>query len=363
MHIYFPLYYRICAMRKVNEKSVLFIEVRLEALSNNFTLLYQYFNQENEFRIKTHYLHNGKVSEMAYLSRCKKMIKDLAASEYVFLNEGSNVVSAVPLRKETKLIQTWHGCGAFKKFGHSLDKVLEEPFYRNYSLVTVSSPEVVWAYKEAMQVTDEIVKPVGVSRTDLYFDQQFIRNAKKKVNETFHIGNKKIVLYAPTFRGEAHQAKEASVLDYKYLYDLLYKDYVIILKYHPVVQDLIEIPEEYQSFIINNDNQCTIEELLCASDICISDYSSLIFEYALLERPMIFYAYDEQDYIDQRGFYYGYEEFTPGPIVKTKEELAQAIMDAKNYDLSCVKAFKDKFMSSCDGNATKRIVQYIMQED
>ncbi|MDO5293216.1 MAG: CDP-glycerol glycerophosphotransferase family protein [bacterium] len=363
MHCFFPLYYRICAMRRVNEKSVLFIEVRLEVLSNNFTLLYQYFNQEDEFQIKTHYLYNGKVSEMAYLSRCKKMIKDLATSKYVFLNEGSNVVSAVNLRKETKLVQTWHGCGAFKKFGHSLNKELKEPFYRNYSLVTVSSQEVVWAYKEAMQLTDEIVKPIGVSRTDLYFDQDFIQNAAKKVNEKFQIGTKKMILYAPTFRGEAHRASEASVLEYKYLYELLADKFVIVLKYHPVVQDHIKVPEEYQSFIINNDNQFSIEELLCASDICISDYSSLIFEYALLERPMIFYAHDEQDYMDQRGFYYEYEQFTPGPVVKTKEELAKAIIDADNYDVSCVKAFKDKFMSSCDGNATKRIVEYIMQED
>lgn len=363
MKVYFPLYYRVCARKKVKENSVLFIEVRLESLSNNFTLLNKYFSHKNGFEVKTHYLYNGRVSEMAYLSRCKKMLKDLATSKYVFLNEGSNVVSVLPLRKETKLIQTWHGCGAFKKFGHSLEKELRDPFYRNYSMVTVSSPEVVWAYKEAMQVDSKVIKPIGVSRTDIYFNEEFIADAKRRVRETFQVGTKKLLLYAPTFRGETHKATEKNILDFKFLYEKLSKDYVLILKYHPVIQNDIHIPKEYRSFVKNNENEFTIEQLLCASDICISDYSSLVFEYSLLERPMIFYAYDEEEYVTDRGFYYDYREFVPGPIVKNNEELANTILNADSFDLSKVKAFRNKFMSSCDGNSTKRIIEQVLQEE
>ena len=106
-----------------------------------------------------------------------------------------------------------------------------------------------------------------------------------------------------------------------------------------------------------------IDQLLCASDVCVSDYSSLIFEYSLFERPMIFFAYDLDDYFDWRGFYYNYDELTPGPVVKETEEIIDYIrhLDAR-FDQAQVHAFKEKFMSSCDGHATDRIMALVYAE-
>jgi len=103
-----------------------------------------------------------------------------------------------------------------------------------------------------------------------------------------------------------------------------------------------------------------IEQLLCVSDICISDYSSLIFEYSLFERPMIFYAYDLDNYFDWRGFYYNYDELTPGPIVTSTEEIIDYIQNLDTrFDKAEVHAFREKFMSACDGHATDRIVELV----
>ena len=103
-----------------------------------------------------------------------------------------------------------------------------------------------------------------------------------------------------------------------------------------------------------------IDKLLCVSDVCISDYSSLIFEYSLFERPMIFFAYDLDEYFDWRGFYYNYDELTPGPIVKTTEEIIDYIqhLDTR-FNPSQVRAFREKFMSACDGHATDRILELV----
>ena len=94
-----------------------------------------------------------------------------------------------------------------------------------------------------------------------------------------------------------------------------------------------------------------------ASDMMLTDYSSAVFEYSLMEKPMVFFAYDLDVYDDFRGFYYPYEEMTPGPVVRTTEEVAEAILAAAGaFDPSAVKQFKDTYMCACDGHSTERIL-------
>ena len=104
-----------------------------------------------------------------------------------------------------------------------------------------------------------------------------------------------------------------------------------------------------------------IDDLLCVSDICISDYSSLVFEYSLFERPMIFFAYDKAEYDDWRGFYYDYDEMTPGPICTENEEMIDYIQNLDTrFNKQEIADFHYKFMRSCDGHATERILEMVM---
>ena len=170
---------------------------------------------------------------------------------------------------------------------------------------------------------------------------------------------KKVILYAPTFRGRVVSARAPEGFDLRTFYRDLGDGYVVVTKHHPFIHNLPEIPEDLEGiFAYDATNSMSIEDLLCVSDFCISDYSSLIFEYSLFERPMLFYAYDLEEYFDWRGFYYPYEELTPGPICRTNEEMTDYILHARErFDRQRVIDFRNKFMSACDGHATERILE------
>lgn len=368
----FPGVYKKYAKRPLNNKKVIFIELRYDQITDNFKLLYNRIKKTGKYDVKIIFLKNIDPNKRAYMKRCFKMLKEIADAKYVFLNDGCNVTSCIPLRKGTIITQTWHACGAFKKFGMSTadkifgstaDVLLKYPNYGNLSYVTVSSPEVVWAYEEAMILKheDNIVRPVGTSRTDIFFSSQFRKEALDKLDEVFpKRGGRKVILYAPTFRGRVATAQTPNCLDIGAMKESLEDKYILLIKHHPLVKNRPIIDSEYSNFAMDVTDVMSIEMLLCESDLCITDYSSLIFEYSLFERPMIFFAYDIEEYFDWRGFYYKYDELAPGPVVDNTESIIESIKNIeKHFDKTRVHEFKEKFMSACDGHATDRILEMI----
>lgn len=360
----------------VDERKVVFIELRLPDISNSFRVLYDELTEKYELDIHVHLLRNSFVPRREYVKRCREMLADVATAKYVFVNEASDVLSCVDMRPETVVTQLWHACGAFKKFGMSTAELIfgpnaeelkRHPNNKNYTYVTVSSPEVVWAYAEAMDLKgkEHIIRPVGTSRTDVFYREDTITKAYEHLYQVFPAAKgKKIILYAPTFRGRVARAKTPDCFDLELFRQKLGDEYVVVFKHHPLVKKLPEIPEEMEgTFAVDATSSMTIEDLLCVSDICISDYSSLVFEYSLFERPMLFYAYDLEEYFDWRGFYYDYDELTPGPVCMTNEEMVDYIIHlAERFDKQKVLDFKEKFMSACDGHATDRIIDMVFGE-
>ena len=207
--------------------------------------------------------------------------------------------------------------------------------------------------------TPEIVKPIGVSRTDVFFDEAFLARAREEVYAAVpQARGKTVILYAPTFRGEIMDARAPDKLDLSALCKALGDRAVLLLKYHPHVKHRPAIPADCKAFAFDVTDTLSIEALLCAADVCVSDYSSLIFEYALFEKPMLFFAYDLEDYFDARGFYYDYDELTPGPVLRTSDEVLDALEHLdERFDKRRVQSFKEQFMSACDGHATERILR------
>lgn len=376
LKIVYPLRYRIGAMKKLDSNKVVFIEVRAKQLSDDFELLYDRLKATGRYDIHTHFLHMSFVKKRIYIHNCLSMIKDIANAKYVFITDASDAIACLPMRKGTIVTQVWHACGAFKKFGLSTSELLfgdnrktlqKYPYHGNYTHVTVSADEIVWAYEEAMNLKDKpgIVKPVGVSRTDVFFDNVYITKAREAVYKQIpQTKNHKIILYAPTFRGRVASAKAPNKLDLQAMYDKLGDEYVLLIKHHPFIKKRPEIPEELSRFAIDVTDTLTIEQLLCASDICISDYSSLVFEYSLFEKPMIFFAYDLDEYYDWRGFYYDYRDFVPGPIMTDTKQIIDYIADVDHqFEIDMVKRFKQKFMGACDGHATDRIIDLVFGKD
>ena len=370
--VYFPKVYSSYCTEPVQENKVLFLEMRFTKLSNSFELIYKALEESGEYDLKCSYVQFNFIRGREFTQRVNEMLKELATAKYVFVDDASLILSSIPLRKETVAINLWHACGAFKKFGRStaelkfgssaatLDKY---PNYGNLTHVTVSSPEVIWAYEEAMHLPKGIVKATGVSRTDQFYDKEFVESRKQKLYEIMpEAKDKKVILYAPTFRGHVATASSPDRIDFERFCRELGNEYVIVCKHHPFVKNPPIIPEELQHFARDLTKDLSIEDLLCSADICISDYSSLVFEYSLFEKPMIFYAYDYDNYCDWRGFYYDYSEFTPGPVVQTEDELLDSIKNIDTqFDKQRVIDFKEKFMGSCDGHATERIIE-LMKE-
>lgn len=371
--IVFPLGYKhYIKGKKIKRKKAVFVEVRFDEITDSFRLVYDRMKADG-FDVHEQFIENIKPGKWGYIKRCLRMLEDISDAHYVFLNDACNVTSCIPLRKGTKIYQLWHACGAFKKFGMSTAELIfgdnrksleKYPNYGNLSYVTVSSPEVIWAYEEAMNLKDTKTQVVatGVSRTDVFYDQHFIEQSKAAVYSVCPAAeNKKIILYAPTFRGRVAKAESPDCLDIPAMKRALGDEYVLLIKHHPFVKQPPVVPEDCADFAMDVTKSLEIDQLLCASDVCVSDYSSLIFEYSLFERPMIFFAYDLDDYFDWRGFYYNYDELTPGPVVKETEEIIDYIrhLDAR-FDQAQVHAFKEKFMSSCDGHATDRIMALVL---
>lgn len=370
LDLLFPFQYARYKRRPLQERKIVFIEANLPELSNSLRYLYDRIGEEGGYVRKVHCLREAFAGKGTYIRNALACLKDMAAARYIFLCEGSRLVGCIRPRKETAIVQVWHGCGAFKRFGFSTSELLfggdrkenlRYSYYKNYDLVTVSSPEVVWAYREAMNLPpdSQIIQPLGNSRTDVFFQEKFVREARARVLKAApQAEGKKVILYAPTFRGSVGGAKAPDQLDLSAMKEALGKDYVLLIKHHPVIKKRPELSKEVKGFAFDVSDTCTIEDLICISDLCISDYSSLIYEYSLMDRPMIFFAYDLEEYGDWRGFYYDYEELTPGPVVRTTKELL-SVIEEDRFDRERIRAFREKFMSACDGHATERLLTYI----
>lgn len=376
LKILFPLVYKLNSRKPVDENKVIFLELRLEGLSNSFTEIYNTLkNDYPKFNLVMHNLRLTFVSTRQFNKNCVKLFKDMATAKYVFVNEGSNALGSIKKRKETTVFQTWHGCGAFKKFGFSTAELifgdnrknmLKYPFYNNLDYVSVSSPEVVWAYEEALnseRFGSKII-PIGVSRTDIFYKEEYKKTAFEHLYEVMpQAKGKKVIMYAPTFRGRVANAKAPNRLNIELLKYALSDEYVLIIKQHPLVRKRPEVPEYCADFAMDVSELMSIEDMMIVADICISDYSSLVFEYSLMEKPILFLAYDIETYIDWRGFYYPYDELVPGPVVNNTYEVLDFIKDVDNYDKQKVHAFREKFMASCDGHATERILDLVFGEN
>ena len=373
--ILFPLCYHLGALRKRKEKAV-FIELQGLELSSNFKEIWNELekahrditNQEQSI-VPVVFFLKYKKNDLGYYGRCFRLLWEISDAAYLFLNDSCNVLGAFKLRKGSKLIQLWHACGAFKKWGFSIadaeygesrEEMIKYPYHKNYTFVTVSSKTVAWAYAEAFGIPIEKIEPLGISRTDRYFDSEFIEKTKQRFFQRYPKG-KKVILYAPTFRKERINAESPVELDYELLYRELGTEYLFIEKRHPFVRSSLVPPKGLEDFVFCEE-EFSVEELLCVADLLITDYSSVMFDYSLFERPILFFAYDLNQYYDERGFYYNYKEFVPGRIVSTTKEAAEEIHQLQEDEtirqeaIEKVKKFRQSFMASCDGNATKRII-------
>lgn len=283
----------------------------------------------------------------------------MATSEYVIIDNYFGTLAGLPFRKQTKCIQLWHAAGAVKKFALLAPSTYErsqkalkrfKSVYQSFHHVVVGSDHMADILKEAFELDDGRIVRTGIPRTDLFFNENSISNTLQSLysNEP-RLKKKRVILYAPTFR-ENELTTQSLSIDIEAFYQAFAADSILLLKLHPAVASSISLDEKYRDFALDYSKYPNINELLLCTDLLITDYSSIPFEYSLLERPMIFFAYDQEQYESDPGFVKPLNEFVPGPIVHTNEELIRTIQE-NNWNFEQIKEFKKSWNTYSTGHS------------
>lgn len=369
---YFAARYRkYIAKNKVNPNQILFLSEREPEKNGNLMLVKKWF-EENEPEVEITTFINTKTVDQLRKKELRDCAFKCATSAVIILEDFYPQLHSIQKRSETKIVQLWHACGAFKTFGLTrMGKQGGAPQtsmnHRNYDLVPVSSDTVRDIYAEAFGISGSKVQALGVPRTDLLFDWDYEEKKREELYGKYPIlKENRVILFAPTFRGDGN--KDAyyplEAFDVNHFMERQPEDTVLILKNHPFVKQKFTVDAQWQDRVLDLSGEEHINDLMLISNLLITDYSSSVFEAAILELPMLFYAFDEKEYMDSRDFYFDYSQFTPGPVVTDFEALCeesaamlQNIVSANEQ--ADLKKFRETFLNIVDGCSTERICRKI----
>lgn len=284
--------------------------------------------------------------------------KALATSEFVFLNDNFMPMASLKFSKEAVVTQLWHAEGAFKRFGLSapLTEEIREREKRcseRLDYVVCTSKNVVPIYAEAFGVDESKILPLGSPRTDRLFNNDIEKLRAEFDRKHPECKEKKLILFAPTFRDSAE--KDAALLSgidtEEFSREL--PGYALLTKLHPQI---------HSSKPIDGATDVTKEDIGMLTLICdsvITDYSSVCMDFALLSKPCFFYAFDLEEYEDERSFYFDYESYVPGPVAKDFDTLIENIKNPRNSEEK-LHSFRDFNFDYIDSDNTKRIFENII---
>jgi teichoic acid glycerol-phosphate primase len=309
--------------------------------------------------------------EIKHLLHYLLSIYHLATSKVVIIDNYFGFLSAISFRPSVTCVQVWHAAGAVKQFGlkdpsaANRSPRAKERFQRVYNqfhYVVSGSDTMSGIFKASFGLPGENILSTGVPRTDFFFDEEKKSVAYQSLLGQFPgLEEKRTILYAPTFR--ENELKTSSIgLDIQELYDEFHQEeYVLLLKLHPAVSGEHELEKQFPGFVYDLTNYHDVNEILLITDLLITDYSSIPFEYAFLEKPMIFFAYDLEHYEKERGFWEDYETQMPGPVVFSTQEIIEKIK-TPSADYSGIKRFKEKWNEYSDGNSSKKLVDFLFKK-
>lgn len=273
-------------------------------------------------------------------------------------------------RKNQFYIQTWHGGFGFKRMEKDLEGKLPDSYIRlakndssNMSLLLSNSKWFSDYCRESFYYDGEIFES-GFPRNDVLFQTDKFDSIKKRVLEELNISNDvKLLLYAPTFRDDKNI--DCYNIDYDRLIESLKKktncDWKILIRLHPNISDM-DIFDKTNNNLINVSKYTSLNDLMISSDMLISDYSSLVFEYAYLDKPIIIYASDIETYAKQRGLLFSFDQL-PFPYATNNDELEKIILDYSNTkSKNELDKFYKKYDLRDDGKASERVANRILEE-
>jgi CDP-glycerol glycerophosphotransferase (TagB/SpsB family) len=299
----------------------------------------------------------GLVGKIRYFLRLARGMYYLRTSALFVIDNAYLPVHIAP-HPGTTVVQVWHATGALKRFG--LDAAappsgVESRFlHRNYDYVVTTSEASRVPWSRALGTPVERVLPLGSPRTDFFFDPEAMAAARARILARYPVlAGRRVVVHAPTFRGRGAAKHSARRLDAVRLRAALPDSYALVLKCHPNLGGPGEPTDGYDAVV---DAATEANELFTATDILVTDYSSSIFEYALLQRPLVLLVGDLAEYERDPGLYLDYRTDMIGTQVDDTDGVIAAILEER-FDLAPYRAFVDRHLGVPDGRASSRFVE------
>ncbi|MCY9068826.1 CDP-glycerol glycerophosphotransferase family protein [Bacillus inaquosorum] len=378
----YSVLFKIFALLPRNNKLILFESYSGKQFSCNPRAIYEYLQENKDqydykliWSIDKRYLSALDGVDAAYIKRFSfKWIWYMATAKYWITN--SRLPLWIPKPKNTLYVQTWHGT-PLKKLANDMDEVhmpgtTTEKYKQNFLQEAskwdyLISPNAYSTeiFKRAFQFKKQILE-TGYPRNDILYslNKESLIN---KVKQELGIGeDKKIILYAPTWRD--NEFKKVGQYKFKLQFDLeemkreLGDSVVILLRMHYLVSEKFNL-RKYKDFVKDVSLYKDIRDLYLISDLLITDYSSVFFDYMNLKKPIVFFVYDLPAYRDSiRGFYFDFQQKTPGNLVQTSEELIKTVKELLHnpYIDHNYEDFYNEFCNLEDGKASKRVIETIL---
>ena len=361
-------YYVLEKCYRKNGKNILFMSETKEYLWGNLKYIEERMKQrglDQEYHLN--YSFRKVLSKKQGILSWLKTLNNIAKSDVIFIDDYAPIFGYLNHSKRTRLVQVWHAGEGFKSVGYSRFGKEGSPHpgesaHKSYDYVTVGSKKLIHVYEEVFGIERSAFLPTGMARLDDFLDQNKITQFKKDFYKEYpKLQGKKVILFAPTFRGTGQEEAyyDYDMLDLKQIYDFCGEEYVFLSKVHPFVTEKIQIPEEYKERIFDFAEYPNINDLYYVTDVLITDYSSNYYEYALLKKPVLFYTYDREKYELLRGVHRSVKEHAPGKICDSFEELMKALYE-KDYEYEKIEKFVEDNFGEYDGQACDRIIDQLI---
>lgn len=376
--------------KKVDNNVLIFCSFNGKSYSCSPKAIYEYIVSEPKYSTykfvwsfiepeKYKFLENNK-NTIVVKQNSKQYQKYLAMAKYWIFNY--KIPDYIYPKKNQVFVQCWHGT-PLKRLGCDLQhfdnvlntieemkkryKIEAEKFTYFLSPSKFASEKFISAWNLKEIGKEDIIIEEGYPRNDFLFNytEKDIMKIKKRLG--IEKDNRKIILYAPTYRSDQHSSNEGYVykeeLDFEHLKQKIGDKYIILFRPHYFIANSFDF-EKFKGFVYDVSKIDDINYLYIISDMLITDYSSVFFDFANLKRPIIFYMYDLEHYRDKsNGFYIDLNEL-PFKITQTQEELEKEIIEVDmnfSYDAK-YKEFNEKYNYLDDGQASRRVVERILKE-
>ena len=295
---------------------------------------------------------------------------NLATARVFVLDDYCLPVYVVRPRRGTLVIRTGHAIAPSKRWGHGIaQKAVNAPdpvmsrvrVHSNYDVCVLGSRNGIASYAEATSTPpDRFVTDIGIPRTDVLLDKTRRSAAVAAVHSAYPgLAHRRVVLFAPTFRRIGRKATHPDYLDLALLARELGGSHVLAIRCHPGVDAEVRIPGAAKGFVVDVSAHVEVNELLLAADVLVTDYSTVVYDFALLGRPIAFFAPDYDEFVAARGFYVDYTREGPGPTFRTTADLA-AWLRAAEFDTEQVSRFARHWLEIADGHASERFVDRLV---